>query len=151
MGKAVSARPYSFYFLFFFFSYLFLTVYINKIHVTHQVLTQNPAYGTMFTLLTVLVAGFVALNLNLAIMKFRELKKVNGASGLTALGIFLGILGGACPGCIVGLFPVVMGFFGGFGYSLSVFPYDGLELQVLSLILLVVGAGLMSKPAVCKI
>ena len=119
--------------------------------MTHEVLSLNPVYGSFLILLMLLVAGFVGLNINLMIMKFKELKKINRAGGITTLGIFLGIMGGACPGCLVGLFPAVLGLLGSVGYSLSVLPFDGLELQVGSLVLLVISARLMSKPSVCRI
>lgn len=152
MRDAMFSRPYSFYFIFFFFSYLALNVYINKLHVTYGLLYHNLTYGIPMVILTISVAAFVALSINLMIMKFKELKKVNsGAGGITTLAIFLGIMGGACPGCIVGLFPIVMGMFGGAGFSLSVLPFYGLELQAASLVLLIIGTKLMSKPAVCKI
>ena len=149
--QAIFAKSYSFYFLIFFFSYLVLNVWINQLYVTRRVLIDNPVFGGFLVLLMLLVAGFVALNINLMIMKFKELKKINRVSGLTAFGVFLGIMGGACPGCLVGLFPVVLGMFGGVGYSLSVLPFNGLELQTGSLLLLIIGARLLSKPSVCKI
>ncbi len=152
MREALLSKPYSFYFLLFFFLYLALNIYINELHITYGVMIHNPIYGVPMVLLTVSIALFVALSINLMIMKFKELKKVNGGvGGITTLAIFLGIMGGACPGCIVGLFPVVMGMFGGAAFSLSVLPFYGLELQAASLVLLIIGTRLMSKPAVCKI
>jgi len=149
--EAIIARPYSFYFIFFFFLYLIFNIWVNKIYVTYSVVFYNPSFGIPLLLLMVLVAGLVALNVNLMIMKFRELKKVNSASGITTLGIFLGILGGSCPGCLVGLFPAFVGIFGGTAAGLEILPFKGLELQVGSLVLLIISAKLMSKPAVCKI
>jgi len=152
MRDAIFSKPYSFYFIFFFLLYLALNIYINKLHVTYRLLYHNLYYGIPMVILSISVAAFVAMNINLIIMKFKELKKVNSsAGGITTIAIFLGIMGGACPGCIVGLFPIVMGMFGGAAFSLSVLPFYGLELQVASLILLIIGARLMSKPAVCKI
>ena len=152
MRDAIFAKPYSFYFIFFFFLYLIFNVWIIEVHITYRVLIDNLYYGIPMVILSILVAAFVALDINLMIMKFKELKKVNkGAGGVTTIAIFLGLLGGACPGCIAGLFPVVMGIFGGTAFSLNALPFYGLELQALSLVLLVIGARLMSKPAVCKI
>jgi DMSO/TMAO reductase YedYZ heme-binding membrane subunit len=51
----------------------------------------------------------------------------------------------------VGLFPAVLGFFGGAAAGLGILPFNGLELQAGSLILLIIGAKLLSKPNVCKI
>ena len=150
--QAIFARPYSFYFLFFFFLYLIFNIWINKIYVTYGVIFYNPLFGVPLVLLMILVTGFVALNINLIIIKFRDIKKISGKEGgITTLGIFLGIIGGACPGCIVGLFPVVLGIFGSAAAGLDILPLNGLELQAASLILLIIGAKLLSKPNVCKI
>lgn len=152
MRQAIFARPYFFYFLFFFFLYLFFNIWANKIYITYEVIFYNPAFGIPLFLLMILVAGFVGLNINLLIMKFKDIKKISGKEGsITTLGIFLGIIGGACPGCIVGLFPVVLGIFGSAAAGLDILPFNGLELQAASLILLIIGAKLLSKPSVCKI
>ena len=84
------------------------------------------------------------------IIKFKEYKQLNKkGSGLTTLGIFAGFLGGACPGCFVGLFPAVLGLFG-VSASLSVLPLYGLELQAISAVLLIISAYYLSKNPVCK-
>ena len=152
MREAMFARPYSFYFIFIFIFYLLLNIFINKIYVTYGIIFYNPSFGIPLVLLMILVAGFVALNINLIIMKFRELKKVNGGeTSITTIAVFLGIMGGACPGCLVGLFPAVLGIFGGAAAGLDILPFKGLELQAGSLVLLIIGAKLLSRPAVCKI
>lgn len=150
--EAVFKRPYSFYFLFFFFLYLFFNIYINKVYVTYRVLIDNLYYGILLIFLMLTVAFLVGLNINLIIIKFKEYRKFNYKSGsFTTLGVFFGMLGGACPGCIVGLFPAVAGIFLGSGISLNILPFKGLELQILSVILLVISANLLSKNNVCKI
>jgi len=65
-------------------------------------------------------------------------------------GWFIGVLGGACPGCIVGLFPAVLGIFGGAAAGLDILPFNGLELQVGSAALLIMSVWFLSKPAVCR-
>lgn len=150
--EAVFKKPYSFYFLFFFFLYLFFNIYINKLYVTYRVLIDNLYYGIFLIFLMLAVAFLVGLNINLMILKFKEYRKLNYKSGSFAtFGVFFGILGGACPGCIVGLFPAVAGIFFGIGISLNILPFKGLELQVLSIILLIVSTNLLSKNSVCKI
>ena len=67
-----------------------------------------------------------------------------------ALGIFAGVLGGACPGCFVGLFPAVLGLFG-VTASLSVLPFYGLEIQAASIVLLIVAIFFLTKETVCKV
>ncbi|MEK6914807.1 MAG: hypothetical protein AABW83_04105 [Nanoarchaeota archaeon] len=150
--RAIFRRPYSFYFIFLFFLFLFSDIWINKLYITYRVLIEKSYYGILFIFLILTIAFLTSLNINLIIIKFKEFKKINyNSGGFTTLGIFFGVLGGACPGCIVGLFPAVTGIFLGTGASLNLLPFKGIELQILSVILLVISAKLLSKNNVCKI
>ena len=103
-------------------------------------------YWKIFTLL---VAFLVAVNINLVIFKFRELGSIGiKAGGIGSAGVFGGILGGACPGCFVGLFPAFLGLFG-ISASLSVLPLLGLEIQIVSVILLVASMILLTRDNTC--
>lgn len=80
------------------------------------------------------------------------MRKVNskGGGGFTFVGVFGGVLGGACPGCFVGLFPAVLGLFG-VTATLSILPLYGLEIQAASVGLLVFAVILLTRDTVCKI
>ena len=62
----------------------------------------------------------------------------------------MGILGGACPSCFVGLFPAVIGLFG-ISASLSSLPLFGIEIQVVSAILLLLSLFFLTGNNVCTI
>lgn len=151
--KALLKRPYSFYFFGIFIFYIILNSIINKSYETVSVFTSYAlwfqiAYGfSIFLLIPVLVA----LTVNLSIIKFKELKIVQAKEGsATFLGMFGGILGGACPGCFVGLFPAILGIFG-ITASLSSLPLLGFEIQIASVILLVVAIIYLTRDTVCKV
>src|SRR3989344_5794789 len=67
------------------------------------------------------------------------------------LGVVGGLVGGACPGCIAGFLPAMLGLFGVVGFSLYNLPFRGLEIQVLSIVLLIIGSLLLSRDLTCKI
>ena len=103
-----------------------------------------------FIIFNFLVAFLVALNLNLVIIKFREFRIVNKTGGVTAVGIFLGFLGGACPGCFAGILPAIVGIFGS-TFVLNDLPLNGLEIQVASALILVLSTYLLTREKVCKV
>jgi len=155
--KAVSGR-YLIYFLVFTGLFIGLNIYFNKLDVTlPPMLSSNPKLGVPVLLFIVLVAVLVALNINLMIFKFKEVRGLSKkGSGLTTLGIFGGLLGGACPGCIVGLFPAFLGLFG-ISATLAMLPFYGMEIQAASAVLLTISAFYLTKgnkvceDGVCKI
>lgn len=154
--SAILKKPFLFYFILIFVFYIFLNVFINKIHITFYTLihSMNWLFVIPYLLFNFIIVPFlVALTVNLSIMRFKELGISRKGSGsfLGSLGAFGGLLGGACPACIAGLFPAFLGLFGVVGFSLNVLPLMGLEIQILSSGLLTWSILLLSKEPVCKI
>tara|TARA_Y100000310_G_scaffold163794_1_gene163585 strand:+ start:6018 stop:6494 length:477 start_codon:yes stop_codon:yes gene_type:complete len=150
--KVTLTKPYFFYFLISAGLFIVLNIYINKLNVTGPMfLFSNPKLGLPILFFIILIAGLIALNINLIIFKFKEIKSLNKkGSGLTFFGVFGGFLGGACPSCFVGLFPAVLGLFG-ISVSLSILPFYGLEIQAVSAVLLIISVSYLTKETVCKI
>lgn len=146
--EASISKKYSPYFVTFFLGYLALNFFANDISSTYMLLFSTVS-GKLSLIATIFVGIFVAMSLNLVIMKFKELRQLSGVGSFTALGIFGGLLGGACPVCFVGLFPAFLGLFG-ITASLADLPFYGLELQLGSIVLLGISITLLSKPTVCK-
>jgi len=120
------------------------------VYVTLPTLLQsNLKIIIPYLLFTLAVAGLTALTLNLVIIKVRALKSVQKSSGFAALGAFFGLLGGACPSCFVGLFPVIVGLFG-ITASLSSLPFFGVEILAGSAGLLLLSIWLMTRDNVCR-
>lgn len=96
-----------------------------------------PWYTTTFTTLTVIISALFGLVITLFIAKIREVRMKSAGFGIAA-GLFGGLAAG-CPGCVFGLFPVVAGALGfGGGLTLAVLPWNGIELQVLTALMLLV-------------
>jgi hypothetical protein len=131
--------------------YLAINIFVNQTHITAPTLFSNYIiFSFFFIFFSIFIALLVAANVNLAYAKMRELKKLNKGSGLTAIGAFGGLLGGACPGCFVGLFPAFLGLFG-ITASLGNLPLYGLEIQVISGGFLIFSLFLLTRDPTCKI
>ncbi|MAG02823.1 hypothetical protein CMI42_05790 [Candidatus Pacearchaeota archaeon] len=149
--RALSGK-YLLYFIFVFLFYFIFTIWINELYVTYDILFVNPSLGISLIFLLFIVSLLVGLNVNLLILKIGELQVVNKSIGvLGVIGICLGIIGGGCPGCIAGVFPFLVGLFGGTAVSLSVLPFNGLEIQLVSIVLLLISIYYLSRPSVCKV
>lgn len=152
--QAVFNKPYAFYFIIIFFAYIFINILINQTYVTFETFFSiyRPSFYLPYIFLNVLIAMLVALNINLIIIKFKEISFMSaGSEGFSFLGVVGGLVGGACPGCIAGFLPAMLGLFGVVGFSLYNLPFRGLEIQVLSIVLLIIGSLLLSRDLTCKI
>ena len=149
--KTTLQTPYLYSFLGLSLGFLILNSYLNKVHITLPALFQNYKISIPFILLNIAVAILVATNINLAVYRFKEYKNINKSSGLTAAGLAAAFIGGACPSCLVGVFPALLGTFGVAGTSLSILPFYGLEIQVFSILLLTIGLIFLTKDNTCKI
>tara|TARA_Y100000310_G_C20665617_1_gene807319 strand:- start:1679 stop:2188 length:510 start_codon:yes stop_codon:yes gene_type:complete len=155
--KEVTSGSYIVSFVVVFFIYLGINVYVNQLYVTG--LGIFSMYRTFFAIPFIfflfLVPGLVALNVNLVVYKFKDLKLMSkrgraGAGSVGFLGISAGLIGGACPGCFAGLFPAAVGIFG-VTATLSSLPFNGLEVQLASSVLLFVSIYFLTRPVSCEI
>ncbi|MBI2105826.1 hypothetical protein HYT56_03240 [Candidatus Woesearchaeota archaeon] len=144
-------KPYVYYFLAIFFIYLLVNFFVNKIYVSTPLLfSYNLKIIIPFLFLTVLIAFLVAVNINLIIFKFKEVRGIKKSGSVGFLGIFGGLLGGGCPSCFVGLFPAFLGLFG-VTASLSSLPFFGLEILFGSAVLLLISIYFLTRDNICKI
>jgi hypothetical protein len=150
--RAIFEIPYVYYFLGAFIFYIIIDILANKSYVTFSTFFRafRPSFYIPFLIFNLLIAFLVGLNISLVIMKFKDLKKIQGEEGATFFGVFLGLLGGACPGCFAGLFPAFLGLFG-ISLTLGNLPFLGLEILFGSLILLLISAVLLTRNSVCKV
>ena len=149
--KVIATRPWVYSFVGIFILYLIINVIVNQTYVTAPfILGYKLSIVIPFLFFTILVALLVGVNVNLIIFKCKEIRALNKEGGMTFLGLFGGLLGGACPSCFVGLFPAVAGLFG-ITASLSSLPLYGLEIQIGSALLLVIGTILLTRSNACKV
>lgn len=149
--KIVFTKPYIYSFIIIFLLYLTINYFINGLSKTAPVLFNfNLKIIIPFIIFNLFIAILVGVTINLVYIKFREYKKIHKGHGFSLLGIFGGLLGGACPGCFTGFFPAFTGLFG-ITASLNILPLFGLEIQLLSIILLLIAIYLLTNDDTCKI
>tara|TARA_B100000378_G_scaffold258051_1_gene236951 strand:- start:111 stop:587 length:477 start_codon:yes stop_codon:yes gene_type:complete len=150
--KTAVQGPYFVLFVLWFLLFSTFTIYINQLYVVGNLVFNLPVHIQYpFLAMFVINNALAAISINLAIMRIRILQKAASASrglGVSFFGTFVGILGGACPGCIAGLFPAFVGLFGS-RFALSQLPLYGLELQLLGSVLMILGIYLLTRPIVC--
>ena len=148
---ATIRKPYLYSFITIFIVYLIINIIVNKVYVTAPLLfSYNLKIIIPYIFLTLLTALLVAANINLVYLKVRDLKNLKKAGSLGFMGIFGGLLGGACPSCFVGLFPALLGLFG-ITASLSSLPFFGLEILLGSIILLIISLYSLTNSNTCSI
>jgi hypothetical protein len=149
--KDVTVKPpYLYSFIAITAAYLTLNIYLNQFtEVLPVFLSFNLKFVIPYVLLTFLIGILVATNLNLIFMKLKNFTKLKKEGGLTAFGIFGGLLGGACPGCFVGLFPTIAAVFGS-TMTLAALPFKGFEIQIPTAAILLITLLLLTRKNVCK-
>ena len=144
-------RPYLYSFLLIVVAYLGFNIYINQFtEVIPVLLSFNLWFVIPYVLLTFLIGILIAINLNLMFFKLKTVMTVKAEGSMTAVGIFGGLLGGACPGCFVGMLPAVAGAFG-VTLSLGALPFNGFEIQVPTAAILLLTTVFLTRKNVCKI
>ena len=148
----IKRRP--FLFIIFILGYISLDTILNKTYSTiSNVLSSYPIYfSSLFIFFNVIfIPTLVSSVLILSIDKINDLKRINKKRGLFSfVGMFGGLLGGACPSCFVGLFPAFIGLFG-LSLTLNNLPFYGLEIQALSSIILITSLHYLTRDTVCKV
>ncbi len=141
--KRVFQSPYHILFFCIFFLYLLLNILFSGFYNTVPLILQYAATVDWFSLtisvlLAIAIGFFIAVNSILLFIKHRQRKECAGAATMTGVGTVGGFITGVCPLCITGLFPLLFSFFG-ISFSLGSLPFGGIEIQALTLLLLLFG------------
>jgi hypothetical protein len=151
--KAIFSWPHNLIFILIVLAYLALTVYSNELYITFiNILGYRKSFLIPFLISQLFIALLVPLTINLSILKIKEVQKINSiitGTSSSFLGTFFGVLGGACPGCFAGLLPTILGIFG-ISFSLIDLPLQGLEIQLVSIALLMFSTYLLTNPYNCR-
>lgn len=102
----------------------------------------RPQYTIPFTILAIITSVQLGIAITLAVAKIRELRAKS--AGLGVIGIVVGSLAAGCPGCFFGLFPIILSAFG-VSATLAILPWNGLELQAASAVILALSIITLAK------
>jgi len=137
--KRVFKKPYRYWFVGIFFTYLALLVVISQFYVTVQYLpyylnTINWVEFGASILFSLTIAGLVALNAVYGYVRWQE-RRVAKEGALVCVGGVGGFAAGVCPACVTSVLPFIFGIFG-VSFSWASLPLRGFEIQLITIAIL---------------
>ena len=129
--------------------YSIMNFFINDFHIIGLSFFHSPVwYVTSFIIFTLINTILIGITINLIITRISYFNISGGIIGF--FGAFITILTGACPGCIAGILPAFLAFFGT-TFALSSLPLYGIEFKIFSFIMMLSSVYLLSGDVKCKI
>ncbi|MEM3113347.1 MAG: hypothetical protein QXI33_02900 [Candidatus Pacearchaeota archaeon] len=92
-----------------------------------------------------MIALLVSLNAISFYIKYKERKnfeKCKKAGFVGGVGTIGGLITGVCPLCVTGLIPLILSFLG-LSFSFATLPFQGIEVQILVVIILSISLWMM--------
>ena len=131
-----------------FIVYLVITIYISEFYITakhipHYIQTIEWSKLIASILLALIIASLVSINSVYAYIKHKR-RNVKKEEGLICVATIGGFATGVCPACVTGLFPIIFSYFG-LSFSFLSLPFQGLEIQVLIIVILVASLYFLQK------
>ena len=140
--KRIFKKPYLYFTIGIFLLYLLINLLISGFYDTIPLIityanTINWFKLSISIILSLTIGFLVAINSVYAYIKYKERKQCIEGGTIAGLGTLGGLVTGFCPLCITGLFPLIFGFFG-VSFSLASLPFQGIEIQLAIVILLLI-------------
>lgn len=123
-----------------------ITYYLTVVNIFHKsVVLFAEMNGLLFTIISLTLGLFIAIlfgiYISLTVLRRDIIKQKALGDKVTGFGgILTGIIASGCPSCGVPLLGLI-----GFPLALFVLPFKGLELKVLSIMLLVISIYYLSR------
>ena len=140
--KILLKKPYVYFVILIFLVYLSLDIILNGFYNTISLILVYAETVNWFKLgislfLTLAIGYLIAFNSVLIYVKYKERKKCKKEFTLSSVGAIGGLVAGVCPLCVTGLIPLILSL-AGVSFSLASLPFQGIEVQVLVVIILLV-------------
>ena len=140
--KILLKKPYIYFVILIFLVYLLLNIFISGFYNTIPLIlvyakTLNWFKLSISIFLTLIIGALIAFNSVLIYVKYKERRKCKKELTLSSAGAIGGLVTGVCPLCVTGLIPLILGFIG-VSFSFASLPFQGIEVQVLVVIILFV-------------
>lgn len=138
--KRVFQRPYRYWTIGIFITYLVIVILVSGFYNTIPAIIVNASTVnwlkiSLSLLFSLTIGALVAINSVYLFILYKARRQCRSAATLTSVGATAGIITGICPLCVTGLIPLLFGFFG-VSFSLGGLPFQGLEIQLLTIFLL---------------
>ena len=140
--KILFKKLYIYYVVLIFLVYIIVNVILSGFYNTIPLIlvyakTVNWLKLGISLFLTLTIGALIAFNSVLIYIKYKERRKCKKEITLSSAGAIGGLVTGVCPLCITGLIPLIFGFIG-VSFSLASLPFQGIEIQILVVIILII-------------
>lgn len=147
--REVFQKPRAYWFVGIFILYLGLNIFFSGFYDTIPLViayasTVNWLKLGVSLLLTLIISFLIAVVSVLTYVRYRERRDCRKAGVVAGAAGVSGLIVGVCPLCVSGIFPLILGFLG-LSFSFASLPFQGLELQIFIIILLLIGMKMIDK------
>ncbi len=147
--RRVFQKPRVYWFVGIFVLYLILNVVFSGFYKTIPLVMSYAGTVDWFKLgvslfMTLVISFLIGVVSVLAYTRYRERQNCKNAGIVAGAAGVGGLIVGVCPLCVSGIFPLVLGFFG-VSFGFASLPFQGLEIQVLIIVLLLVSLKIVRK------
>lgn len=149
--KSAFRKPYVYWVLGIFFVYLALNFLLSGFYDTLILIiiyakTIDWLKLSLSLILTILIGFLVAVNLVYFYLRYKERADCKKEGTLAGAGAVGGLAVGICPLCVTGLVPLFLSLIG-ISFTFASLPFQGLEIQVLVVIILLLSLRMVTKPS----
>jgi len=149
MMKEVFSKPRVYWFIGVFVLYLALNVIFSGFYDTIPLVvtyasTVNWLKLGVSLILTIIISFLIAVVSVLSYIRYKERRNCKNAGAVAGIAGVSGLIVGVCPLCVSGIFPLLLGALG-FSFSFASLPFQGIEVQFLIIILLLVSLKMLKK------
>ena len=146
--KEVFTKPRVYWFIGIFVLYLVLNVIFSGFYDTIPLViayasTVNWLKLGASLILTIVINFLIATTAVLYYLRYKERKNCKNAGSIAGAAGVGGLIVGVCPLCVSRIFPLLLGVLG-ISFSFVSLPFQGLEIQVLIIILLLISLNMLN-------
>ena len=147
--KILFKKPYIYFVFLIFLVYISINVILSGFYNTIPLILAYAKTVNWFKLsvsifLTLVIGILIAFNSVLIYIKYKERKQCKKEITLSSAGAVGGLIAGVCPLCVTGLVPLILGL-AGVSFSLASLPFQGIEAQVLVVLILLFSLKMLRK------
>ncbi len=126
-----------------FFSYLILAVVMSNFYQTARYIPYYlDSINWLELILSIIFTLVIATLVSLNVLYFKEKRKLNKSLSCTAA--LVGLSTGVCASCVSGVFPFLLSVLG-ISFSYALLPFHGLEVQFLTILVLIISLYLVKR------
>ncbi len=139
--------PYIYFTIGIFFTYIIINIILSKFYVTLSYIpyyldTLNWPKFILSIFFSLVIAFLISINTVYMYILYKAKKKVSKEGYLTCAATIGGFATGVCTACTSGIIAALLSIF---GFSWSLLPFQGLEIQLLIILILITSLWMIRK------